>query len=110
MHKFITTTVNLSDTLMITQQTNKRPFNDLFLRTTWVNQYQKQNTTLDSNAARDDGVSRWQWHITGPYANNLQFIPDREIQITTPTPSKQLLNIQILHNNVNNMQMITTVT
>jgi len=55
MHKFITTTVNLSDTLMITQQMNKRPFNDLFLRTTWVNQYQKQNTTLDFNAARDDG-------------------------------------------------------
>jgi len=31
------------------------PFNGLFSRTTWVSQYQKGKTSLDSNKARDDG-------------------------------------------------------
>jgi len=39
-----------------------RPFNDLFSRTAWVSQYQKGETSLDLNEARDDGVLGWQWH------------------------------------------------
>jgi len=32
------------------------PFNGLFSRTTWVSQYEKGKTSLDSNEARDGGV------------------------------------------------------
>jgi len=33
-----------------------------FSRTTWVCQYEKRETSLDSNEARDDEVLGWQWH------------------------------------------------
>jgi len=36
------------------------PFTGLFSRTTWVNQYQIGETSLDLNEARDDGVVGWQ--------------------------------------------------
>ena len=32
------------------------PFNGLFSRTTWVSGYQKGETSLDLNEAKDDGV------------------------------------------------------
>jgi len=32
------------------------PFNSLFSRTNWVSQYQKDNTSMDFNEARDYGV------------------------------------------------------
>jgi len=32
------------------------PFNGLFSWTTWVSRYQKGETSLDLNEARDDGV------------------------------------------------------
>jgi len=38
------------------------PFNSIFSRTTWVSWYQKGKSSLDLNAARDDGVWGWQWH------------------------------------------------
>ena len=38
--------------------TTLHPFNGLFSRTTWLNWYQKGKTSLDLNAARDDGVFR----------------------------------------------------
>ena len=44
-------------------------FNGLFSRTTWVTQYQKGKTSLDSNEARADGL----WDAVapaGPYAND----------------------------------------
>ena len=34
------------------------PFNGLFFRTTWVSRYQKGETSLDLNEARDGGVWR----------------------------------------------------
>jgi len=37
------------------------PFNSLFSRTTWVSQYQKGQTSLDLNEARDDEV----WESSG---------------------------------------------
>jgi len=33
-----------------------------FFRTAWVSWYQKDETVLDFNEARDDGVLGWQWH------------------------------------------------
>jgi len=38
------------------------PFNGLFSRTTYVNRYQKDETSLGLNEARDDVVLGWQWH------------------------------------------------
>jgi len=38
------------------------PFNGLFSGTTWVSRYQKGETSLVLNEARDDGVLGWQWH------------------------------------------------
>ena len=38
------------------------PFNCLFSRTIWVSWYQKGNTSLELNEARDGGVLGWQWH------------------------------------------------
>jgi len=53
-------------------------FNGLFLRTTWVSQYQEGKTSLDLNEARDDGVwgSNGIMAYVGPYANNLHLSPD----------------------------------
>jgi len=51
-------------------------FNGLFSRTTWVSQYHKGKTSLDSNKARDDGF----WDVVasaGLYANSLHLAPDR---------------------------------
>ena len=39
-----------------------RPFNGLFSRTTWVSWYQKGETSLDLNEAREGGVLGWQRH------------------------------------------------
>ena len=36
--------------------TTNHPFNSLFSGTVWVSQYQKGETSLDLNEARDDGV------------------------------------------------------
>jgi len=52
------------------------PFNSLFCRTTWVSQYQKGKTSLDSNEARDDAFSD-AVASAGTYANNLHLAPDR---------------------------------
>ena len=54
----------------------KYPFNGLFSEATWVSRYQKGETSLDLNEARDDGV----WDAVasaGPHANNLHLGPDR---------------------------------
>jgi len=42
--------------------TTLHSFNSFFSRTTWVSWYQKGNTSLDLNEARDDVVLGWQWH------------------------------------------------
>jgi len=58
------------------------PFNGLFCRTTWVCWYQKSETSLDLNEARDDGVlgcSGISWTICKQSAPHSR-------QITTPTP------------------------
>ena len=63
-----------------------RPFNGLFSRTTWVNQYQKGKTSLNLIEARDDGVmgcSGIGWSICKQSA-------PRSRQITTPTPHRVL--------------------
>ena len=52
------------------------PFNGLFLRSTWVSQYQNGKTNVGLNEARDYGL----WDAVasaGPYANNLHLAPDR---------------------------------
>ena len=49
----------------------------LFSRTTWVSWYHKGKTSLDLNEARDDGVSRWQWHHLDHNAKNPHLVPDR---------------------------------
>jgi len=38
------------------------PFNGFCSTSAWVSWYQKGQTSLDVNEARDDGVSGWQWH------------------------------------------------
>jgi len=53
---------------------NRHPFNGLFSRTTWVRQYQKGQTNLDFNEARDDGVAV---ASAGPYGNHVDLDPDR---------------------------------
>jgi len=59
-----------------------RLFNLRFSRTTWVSQYQKDETSLDLNEARDNGVLGWQWHqLTICKQSAARFR-----QITTPTP------------------------
>jgi len=45
------------------------PFNSLFSRTTWVNQYQKGRTILDFTEARNDMVAV---ATAEPYAKHLQ--------------------------------------
>jgi len=58
------------------------PFNGLFSWTTWISRYQKGNTSLDLNEARDDGVlgcSGISW------TRCKQSVP-RSSQITTSTP------------------------
>ena len=42
--------------------TKLRPSNGLSWQTTWVSWYQKGETSLDLNQARDDGVLGRQWH------------------------------------------------
>jgi len=62
-------------------------FNGLFSRTTWVSQYQKGETTLDLNEARDDGVlgcSGISWTICKQPA-------PRSRQTATPTPHHSIL-------------------
>ena len=53
------------------------PFYGLFSRTTWISQYQKGETSLDLNAARDVGGLEMAMASVGPYANNLHLAPDR---------------------------------
>jgi len=58
------------------------PFNGRFSRTTWVSRYQKGQTSLDLNQARDDevfGCSGISWTICKQHAPCSR-------QITTPTP------------------------
>ena len=56
------TSTTLNRAVKSLHQVQLHPFNGLFTRTTWVNQYQKNKTSLDLNEARDDGVVGWQWH------------------------------------------------
>ena len=58
-------------------------FIGLFSRTTWVRQYQKGKTSLDSNEARDGG-SGVSWTICKQSAPRCR-------QITTPTPHHSIL-------------------
>jgi len=62
------------------------PFNGLFSRTTWVSWYQKGETSLDLNEARDDGVMG---------CSGKQFTP-RSRQITTLTPHHSIFTGQML--------------
>jgi len=57
-----------------TAMTDRHPFNGFFSRTTWISRYQKAETILDFNEARDDRVAV---ASAGPYANYLHFAPDR---------------------------------
>jgi len=54
-------------------------FNGLFSGKTWVSRYQKGETSLDLNEARDDGVLGWKLAgaSAGPCAKNLHLAPDR---------------------------------
>jgi len=68
------------------------PFNGLFSRTTWVSWYQKGETSLDLNQARDDGVlgcGGIDWTICKQSA-------PRSRQITTPTPHHSMFTGQML--------------
>ena len=47
---------------------DRHPFNDLFSGTTWLMRYQKVETNLDFNEARDDGVAL---ASPGPCADHL---------------------------------------
>ena len=53
------------------------PFNGLFSRTTWISQYQKGDTSLDLNEARDNAVLGYNDINWTTYANNLHLAPDR---------------------------------
>jgi len=53
---------------------DRRLFNGLFTRTTWVSRHQKGYTNQDYNEARDDGMAV---ASSGPYANHLYLTPDR---------------------------------
>jgi len=44
-----------------TPHTHTHPFSGLFSRKTWASWYQKGETSLDLNEARDDGVFGMQW-------------------------------------------------
>jgi len=69
------------------------PFNGLFSWTTWVSRYQKGNTSLDFNEARDDGVwggSGISWTICKQNANN------RSRQIATTTPHHSIFTGRML--------------
>jgi len=46
------------------------PFNGLFSRTTWISQYQKGDTSLDLNEARDNAVLGCS-DITGPHMQTI---------------------------------------
>jgi len=50
------TTTTITTTTTTIQQLLLHPFNGLFSRTTWISRYQKGNTSLDLNEARDDGL------------------------------------------------------
>jgi len=47
---------------MVLIHSTKKSIDHPFSQTTWVSQYQKGETSLDLNDARDDGVLGWQWH------------------------------------------------
>jgi len=75
---FITAfTARLKNLLVCIELLLLRPFNGLFSRTTWVSQYHKSKTSLDSNEAKDDGGFGMTLASAGPYANNLHLAPDR---------------------------------
>ena len=63
-------------TIYLCYITQQHPFNGLFSRTTCVNRYQKGNTSLDLNEARDDGVLGWQWHQLD-HMQSLNFLQTR---------------------------------
>jgi len=68
------------------------PFNSLFSRTTWVSQYEKGKSSLDSDEARVDGVlgcSSISWTICKQSA-------PRSRQITSPTPNHWIFTGQML--------------
>ena len=53
------------DWSQLEKKQNKHPFNNRFLRTTWVSRcpkLQKDKTIVDFDDARHDGVTVWQWH------------------------------------------------
>ena len=66
------------------------PINGLFSRTTWVSRYQKGETSLDLNDAREVGVWARQWHQldhmqtictslqTDNHANTSDALPDAQ--------------------------------
>ena len=62
------------------------PFNGLFFRTTWVSQYQKGETCLDLNVARDDGV----WGCSGISWTICKQSAPHSRQITTPAPLQSI--------------------
>ena len=55
-------------------------FSGLFSRTTWVSRYQKGETSLDLNEARDYGVLGWKWHqLDHIYILNTQWLSAAEM-------------------------------
>jgi len=59
---------------------DRHRFDGLFSRTTWESRCQKDQTIMDFDEARDDGVAV---ALAGPYADHLHLAPDSELSVVS---------------------------